>query len=319
MKKTAIKIFSSTQILIFLDDFSRELFKPSNFNTTTASNNQKIKPIKENIFEFLENRKSKIFSSFLLEPLKGELNYFDRIIFTVAESLRRAGREIFSVNELYKLLGGNARSLGNSLREEISESLEKMACTRFRITMTEINRRNKYSDNLEVDFKSTVLPTKSVTLKRNGKICDGVFQFLDNSPLFQSIELRKQLTACSADLLQVPRLRSTRQTIMIKFYLLERVVGSIGSHKEHKQHFIGKTADGVKFKTVKPQTKIIKLETLLQVCELSDANKWQFQDVRNTIEKTLNHFKNQGLITDWNFTIKDKKIYSVQFDFMKKT
>lgn len=251
------------------------------------------------------------------EPPHGkELNPADFAVFCAVCSEYSAGNRFFTLRRLWQKIGGS-HTLTAEMKKFISDSVEKLQFTKFSADVTKINTKFHYEG--KNFLKSYLLPIKALVASVNGKITDAAFQIIDTLPLLEIAETRKQFIASDFKLLDVPALRTTATTLNIKTYLLYRIISIVGSNNPHKKHFRGKGKDGkLSFKTCKKLPSIISLSTLYDKCGLSDATKWQLQDTRAVISKVMEHFKAQGLITDWHFEKKCSKNHSIHFAFAAK-
>ena len=252
-----------------------------------------------------------------LEPPSGEkLETSDFAIFCAACSEYASGNPVFTIRRLWRKIGGS-HTLTTEMKKFISDSVEKLAFTKFSADLSKINEKFKYEG--EKFFKSYLLPIKSIETRINGKISDEVFQIIDTPPLLKIAQNRKQFTEYDYSLLDVPTLRTTATTLNIKFYLFYRVITIIGSHNPHKEHFCGKGKDGkIKHRSAKKLPPIIALNTLYEKCGLSDADRGKKRDARTVISKVMEHFKREGKITDWHFETKNGKNHSIHFEFTVK-
>ena len=293
-----IKLNPAPTITIPLDKIFRNVFNPSK--------DKKVRHI-------IEDKLNQIKSVVTFETLKGSLNQFDKLVFCASISEFRAGNNFFTIRRLYQRMGGS-HTLTAEMRNLISDSVEKLACTRVEINMTAINDKLHYIDEEKVIFRNYLLPCKSVEVKINGQIIEGAYQILDDSPLFKTAKLKKQFTEQPIELLDIPKLRNSELVMKLKFFMLERITAIIGSHKKHKAHIVGKQkGGGFIFKRATKLQKIITFEDIFEQCELANATKRQQQQARETIEKTLVHFKAKNLISEWHFEKKNGKFYSIHF------
>ena len=288
----------TNNLIILLDKVFRNIFNPSK--------DKKIRNI-------TEDKKCDIKTIATFETLKGSLNQFDKLVFCAAISEQRAGNKYFSIRRLWRKMGGS-HTLTAEMRNLISDSVEKLACTRVEINMTAINDKLHYIDEEEVIFRNYLLPCKSVEVKINGQIIEGAYQILDDSPLFKTAKLKKQFTEQPIELLDIPKLRNSELVMKLKFFMLERITAIIGSHKKHKAHIVGKQkGGGFIFKRATKLQKIITFEDIFEQCELANATKRQKQQARESIEKILEHFKAKNLISEWHFEKENGKFYSIHF------
>lgn len=294
-----IQLQPADKFLVPIDKLSKDVFRTS------------VQASERAIVEF-KNKKAEIVTEYDLDLLKGNLDQFDRLIFCAAISEYAQGNNVFTLRRLWQKIGGGY-NLPNEMKKALADSVEKLACTRIRVDMTQINDKCHYTDERELIFKNYLLPCNSATVKVNGQIVNAGFKIIGTPPMLEVASLKKQFTFCSAALLNVPRLKNTVQTLKIKFFLLERVIQIIGSNKPRGKRFCGRAKDGKPiYKNITdPLPKIILLEKLFAQCDLSDATLRQQQQARETISKVLDHFKAQGLITNWNFEKKKGKSYSI--------
>ncbi len=302
-EEKSIQLQPVNKFLVPIDKLSKDVFRATEKSTERA------------IVE-IKNKRLEIITQYDLECLKGDLNQFDRLIFCAAISEYSAGNKVFTVRRLWQKIGGGY-NLPDEIEKIISDSVNKLACTRIKINMTQINNKCHYSDKRELIFENYLLPCKVMTLKINGKLVDKVFKITDEPPLLEVATLKKQFTFCNASLLNVPRLKNTVPTLKIKSFLLEQVIQIIGSHKPRGKRFCGRDKNGkpIHKNITEPLPKIILLEKVFAQCDLSDASKWQLQDARATISKVMDHFK-EHIITEWHFEKKNGKFYSIHFDFI---
>lgn len=297
-KKEIVKLNPTKNLTIPLDKVFKNIFNPA-----------KDKPIRR----VTENKRRGIKTVVTFETFKGNLGQFDKLVFCAVISEKNAGNNFFTIRRLFQKMGGS-HTLTAEMKKAISDSIERLACTRVEINMTDVSKKFHYCDKDEVIFKNYLLPCESVEVKINGQIADGAYKILGNSPLFQNSELKKQFTEQPFELLDVPKLHNSVLVMKLKFFLLERITAIIGSHKKYKPHITGKKkGGGFNYKTVTKLREIITFEDIFEQCELLDADKWQKQDARNIIKKILEHFKEQDFITDWHFEKKNGAFYSIHF------
>ena len=295
-----------TKKLIFpTDKLSKEVF-----NVTIPKNKDDF------VNTLIEDKRLKLTTQYYLEPMKGDLNQFDRAIFCVACSEYLAGNTVFTINRLFKRIGGGV-NLTDNMKKIVSDSVNKLACTRFIADVSKLSERLPKSDKTKFTFKNYLLPVKSVEFELNGMLVDTSFEFLDMPPLLEIAELKKQFIPCDVKLLDIPTLKTTEQTVKISSYLLERVLMIIGSHQKHPAHIVGKSKDNKPIcKKATALEKKILLDSLYTQCGLADADKGKKRDARNVIKKVMEHFQALDLISDWHFEEKDgNKFYAIIFDW----
>lgn len=299
-EKEKVRFKTTNDLFILLDKEFRNVFNPEKFG-------------KEN-YNVSKNAARTIANIMHFEGKKCKFNQFDKLVFCAAVSDQLAGNKNFTIRRLWRLMGGG-HTLTAAMREAISESIEKLACTRVTIDASAENEKYKYSDKEKVIFKNYLLPCKSIEYELNGEIIDGFYEFTDKSPVFLVAELEKQFTKQPLSLLNVPKLRNSALVMKLKFCLLERITAIVGSQQKHKAHVVGKDSSGkLIFKRAKKLHKIITFDSIFEQCELKDAEEWKKQDARNVMKKILDHFKEKNLITEWTFEKKDGEYYSIHFE-----
>lgn len=297
-KKENSQLNPTNELTILLDKVFKNVFNPTK--------DKKIRHV-------FEDKQKKIKTVVTFEALKDNLNQLDKFVFCAAISEQRAGNNIFSIRRLWRKMGGS-HTLTAEMRKAIADSIERLACTRVEINMTDINNKNHYTDKKEVIFKNYLLPCKAIEVGINGQIVEGAYQILDNSPLFEVAELKGQFAEQSFELLDVLKLHNSELVLKLKFFLLERITAIIGSHKKRNPHIVGKKkGGGFIYKGATKLQKIITFEDIFEQCELTDATKRQKQQARETITKILNHFVSKNLISEWHFEKKNGAFYSIHF------
>lgn len=293
-----VQMKPANELTVLLDKVFKNIFNPTK--------DKKIRHV-------IEDKKRGIKTAVVFETFKGNLNQLDKLVFCAAISEQRAGNNIFSIRRLWQRMGGS-HTLTAEMKKKIAASIEKLACTRVEINMTDVNAAFHYTKKEKVIFRNYLLPCKAVEVGVNGQLVEGAYQILDDSPLFEVAELKKQFTEQPIELLDVLKLHNSELVLKLKFFLLERTTAIIGSHKKHNAHIVGKKkGGGFIYKRATKLQKIITFEDIFEQCELSDATKWQKQDARKTIEKILEHFKAKNFISEWHFEKKNGAFYSIHF------
>lgn len=185
---------------------------------------------------------------------------------------------------LDSLTGGEEKR--NVYREQlmaIKAAIEKVAFTRIKIDLKPFFKAfPKYAANFKGDrdraeLVGTILPCELVHVEANGQATLGI-KLLGESPLMTYAKLKKQLMTYDITPLAISGQHNTPQVITVKNYLLRRI------------------------KTMKRGlNNSILFKTLYENCGLAHATKWQKQDVRKTVEETLNSFKADGTIKNFEF------------------
>ena len=247
----------------------------------------------------------------------GCLNAFDELVFDVCMSEQYHGNNHTTLSIIHRAMGGSKTNFYPAEKEKILQSIRKLADTWIKFDCSDCFKKFGYNDGKSYKYEGYLLPLEFVMSTVNGQLDSAVIHFLRKTPLLDVATMKGQIaTTYDFSLLNVPKLKNTENVLIVKGYLLRRIIQTVGSHKPHKKHFTGRQPGGkFSFKQAKKLPKIIKLDTLFSQCGLSDADKWQKQDVRKTITKILDHFMAKGIITEWRFTKKDGKFYSITFEF----
>lgn len=306
MSNENIQLQPTEKLLVPLDKLSKGLFGFSELELLPTD--------EENTFTFIETKKPKVETKIFFKPNGGKLQPFDYGVLSLILSEYTAGNEIFTVRRLWQKVGGG-HILPAEMEKRFLDSIERLSLTKLGISLTEINRKFRYSDKAEIIIKSCLLPIKSLTVKINGQATTA-FKIIDTPPLLEIAELKRQFAKCDINLLNIPKLKNTERILILKVYLLERIVAAKGSYDKHQAHFIGKTKDGKPiYKRARQQNKIVILDSVFRVCGMDEPTYRQQQQTRETITKILNHFQALGLIKNFDFTTKNGKFYSITFDW----
>lgn len=238
---------------------------------------------------------------------------FEGAILFAAISEQAAGNAVTTLGRIFHILGGG-RDLRDApkLKNAIAEALRKLRHTDIRVDITALAQKYKgyaknaadlgFNPNKSLIIEGALLPSKTITAEVNGKITEGVIQFLGDSPLLTIAKTKKQFTEFSPSLLAAP-VRCTEQTIAIKGYLLARILKIKGSHAENRK------------KRVRKLNKAILFDTLFSQCGLDVDSKWKRQDYRKTTAQILDHFITEKFIKSYQFTKQDGKFHSIEIDF----
>lgn len=301
----SVKLKPANSLKVPVDSLSKKVFVSGKISERRA---------------IMEDKQLSIETQYKLDLAGQTLNEFDWLIHCLTCTEFSAGNEIFTVRRLFKKLGGS-HYLTDEMRKAVEDSIRKLSKIRVIIDMTPINEKRHYSKKSKLIIENYLLPCKSLTVKVNGQVEETTFKLLDKPPLLDVANMKFQLASYDIALLNVPKLKNTVNVCKIKSFLMRRIVEVVGSHQPHKKHFAGFTKDKKPiFKQATKLQKKILFEKLFKQCDLADATIRQQQQAREIIEKILEHFKAQKLITEWNFE-KDKngKYRAICFNFSKKT
>ena len=121
-----------------------------------------------------------------------------------------------------------------AMLEKIKESIRKASFCRIHIDLTESCRKYGYNDGKPLKLESYILPCEFL----DGYIVNGkpttVIKFFKVSALYQSAEVQNgQILSYDKKLLAIPDVKNTDDVIVLKGYLLRRVL-EIMAHKQMK-------------------------------------------------------------------------------------
>ena len=246
---------------------------------------------------------------------KNNLNAFDHLIFDACVSEQEKGNEFTTPAIIYRAIGGEKDRISPTAQQKILDSVKKLATTWISFDCSAICEKRGYNDGRGYEYNGSLLPVEFVIATVNGQINTVAFHFLRSSPLLDVAKMKGQFITCDSSLLKLPYLKNTERVLSIKGYLFRRVKQIIGSHQKRKGHRIGSKGKKPVFMFNRKLQKSILFDTLFQLCELVDSNKWQQQDIRTIITKVMEHFKANNLISEWHFEKKNRKFYSIAFDW----
>ena len=220
------------------------------------------------------------------------LNAFHReILFSAISAYEQGFRIITLRTTLHVLTGGNQTRIRSEQYSAIREAFDKLAFTRIEIDLAPLlkacpNYRKNY--NGESKLIGTLLPCRFLEGEINGQKTLAI-ELLGESPLMTVAKLKSQVLTYDAEPLNIAGQHNTPTVITIKNYLLRRI------------------------KTMRRGlNSSILFETLYKNCGLADATKWQKQDARKEIEITLNSFKADGVIKNFEFEKRDGVYHSIK-------
>ena len=210
---------------------------------------------------------------------------FTREILFHAMNFYEQGFNVFTFSmTLDSLTGGEEkRHLYKEQYAAIKRAIDKLGFTRIEIALAPLFKVfPKYAANFKDNCDRAriigcLLPMKYLETEINGQKTFAV-KLLDESPLMTYAKLKKQLLTYDTTPLAIAGQNNTPTVITIKNYLLRRI--------KLIEHGLN---------------PIILFETIYKNCGLVDADKWKKQDARKEIEITLNSFKADGVIKNFEF------------------
>jgi hypothetical protein len=296
-----IQLKKCNEMLILLDKLSNCVFNAKIGGIGAIIENRRLgieTPVKIN---FLKDDKGNNVS---IDP-------FDKLIFSGAVSEIASGNNTVSLSRLFHTIGGG-RDLRDApnIKNAIEQSLSKLRRTEITVDVTALaNQFKQYAEQIDtvpdskgkIILKGTLLPSEIICAVVNGKVTDGAVILFGNPVLLRIAEMKGQITRCNLNLLAVP-VRTTEQTLKLKYYLLEHILKIKGSH------------DPKRSKRVRKLNTSILFDTIFSYCGLPDT-KWQKQDFRKSISCILDHFISENFISGYEFVKRENKFYSISITF----
>ena len=216
-----VQIYPSKTLCVPNDRFAKVLFNLSNDDFSDTVNAQESADLIE-----MKNHKrfGKIVSPFKLYTEEGEmftisepLDQFDCDVLTVCISEFNVGNRYITPAIIYRGLTGKVgRGDAEPSKDQLANiihSVEKLMRLQIDITMN-----------------ATLLPSEYIATTVNGKEST-VIHLLEASPIWKVACLKNhQVLSFDAELLDIPGQQNTKLNIMVKFYVLRRVLEII-AHK----------------------------------------------------------------------------------------
>ena len=229
-----------------------------------------------------------------LATLKHPLNEFDRAVFDVCNSACAANFRGITPDSLFRtLVGGktNQHPRPNQLAP-IFESLERLM-TVIEIDFSQTCEKIPKYNSAPGKITAQILPCQILeNVLVNGQITT-IIEFTDESPLVKIARAKKQILTYPVSVLNIPKQNNTPLVIMIKNYVIRRVLEII-AHK---------------------MTPTITFTDVFKHCELFDANRFQQRDARKIILDVMKRLQSDGIIKSFETIKKDSSYYSVTITF----
>ena len=221
------------------------------------------------------------------------LNEFDYAVFSVCISYFDAGCKCITLAILYRALTGkgNTARLRPELRDDILNSLKKLIGTIIEIDASDVNAAFKYADCDHSKHISAILPAHFDDKIINGNDASVVY-FDRESPLMEIARIRKQLLKYEVALLDAPGIRNTFMNIMLKSYVMRRVV-------EIKYHT-----------KLRP---ILTFADIFKKCRIENAHREIKSRAREVVIKFFEHLQAEGFIKSFELTKEATAFYSIKF------
>ena len=221
------------------------------------------------------------------------LNEFDYAVLSVCVSYFDKDCKCITPAIIYRALTGKGKTakLRPDLRNAILNSLEKLIGTIIEIDESDVNSAFKYADYDHSKHISAILPAHI-----DDKIISGndasVVYFDRKSPLMEIAHNRKQILTYEISLLDAPDIRNTVMNIMLKNYVIRRVV-EIKLHKKLRQ--------------------ILTFADIFKKCRINNDSRDTKMNARNTIVKFFEHLQAEEFIKSFKLTKEKNAFYAIRF------
>ena len=299
-----------------LDWFEVEKFKEEiSLDKIVSCNDKLTKTVfslsPEEYFDVLKNGRSvavteiisrgkKIQTHFILNgggiaTFKRPLNEYDRAIFDVCNSAQVANFIGITRDSLFRALVGGKN---NNSRPTPSQAVAIFESLKRLMTVIEIDfslTRDKMPKYKDVPDKiiSPILPCRILhNVLFNGNRTT-LIRFTDESPLMKIARVKKQIITSPVSLRDIINQNNTPLVIMIKSYVIRRVLEIIAHN----------------------MTPTITFDDLFKHCELSNPSRWQKQDARKIVLSVMNNLQSKDVIKSFELTKKGDSYYSISITF----
>lgn len=219
-------------------------------------------------------------------PVDIVLNEFDRAVCDAVISELAAGNKYFTPAMIYRDLGGNAkRPIPAAIKKLIVFSLQKLNDLNISLDMSETAKKTSY------DVKSlragSPLNVSVEEISLNGAAL--IALRIDGALLFDIASEKKHIIRLAMESVDLA-IKHTPRVIAVQHYIIRRVAQILGSNSSANK--------GKKNQRLAAKLTFANLE---RCCGFYNLNRWQRQDVRETVTLILDAFKEKNLLTDWNF------------------
>ena len=226
--------------------------------------------------------------------LKRPLNEYDRAIFDVCNSAREEGFFGLTRDSLFRaLIGGKTNQYPRpNQATAIVESLERLM-TIIKIDFSQTREKIPKYKSVPAQIISPILPC----IILNNVLVNGqrtsLIKFTDESPLITIARAKKQIITSPISLRDITNQNNTPLVIMIKSYVIRRVLEII----------------------LHNMTPTITFADVFKHCDLPNATRKQRQDARKIVLDVMENLKSKGVIKSFEFTKKGETFYSITITF----
>lgn len=301
-RKKNVQIYPARTLCFPNDRFTKVLFNLSNDDFRYVITSQESVDLME-----MKNHKKfgKIVSSFKLYTGEGEmftisepLDQFDCAVLTVCTSEFNVGNRYITPAIIYRGLTGKVgRGDAEPSKDQLANiirSVEKLMRLRIDIVMNDICEKFNYNEGNRFHIVANLLPCEyTTTTTINGRKAN-VIHLLEASPIWQIARLKnQQVISCEAELLDIPQHKNSRLNIMVKFYVLRRVLEII-AHK---------------------MTASIRFADVFRKCRIERADGKTKLRVREFMVNFFEHLRGNKVIKNYSVNKEGGRFYSVSISY----
>lgn len=205
-----------------------------------------------------------------------QLTYFDRAVANAVYSIYLTGATHFTPGMVFRAMNGESESVrmtSKDMQDKIDESIQRLMRTLITIDATNENaEKDEKNKRLPFIIKGNLVYAVYARAEINGKKVSG-YKFVYKPPLLQYSEWKKRINSYDINVLDTP-LQTSEENIILKNYLLERVLGAINESS--------KLQDIILYDTV---YKILNVEAKNEV-----TLRAKKRDIRNKVKNVLNYW-----------------------------
>ena len=299
--KKNVKINPSKVIFIPNDRFAKKLFNLSDEDFLDACQEP------TNLIEIKNHKKfGKISSPFLIIvdeqlsfTLSEPLDQFDFDVLIICISEYHVGNYFITPAIIYRGLTGKVGTDAMPSKDQLNaimHSLEKLMFLKIEIFMNEICEKADYNAGKKFHIVAPILPAEYTTETIiNGK-SSTVIHLLEESPIWRIAHLKNhQVLSFNSELLDIPRQQNTRLNIMVKFYVLRRILEII----------------------LHNMTSTITFQDVFKNCRIENADNKTKLRAREFMLAFFEHLKTKKIIKSFELTKKGNTFYSIKFTYSK--
>jgi hypothetical protein len=223
-----------------------------------------------------------------------EFTLEDRLVHDAVCSLWVKGNRVITPAQVYRNMNGlSPTEPVNKLEiDKVDESMDKSRFTRLRVDYTE--QAKLYGLDVDSAIIDSNLLSADVIIKKSGGYEVKSYKIKDKPPLYAYNEITGQLISIPTKLLNISKLDNTKETNVIKMYLLQRIEVMKSGHSK---------------------TNKIKYETMFEELNIK-ASATKKKRIREKIEIMLKDWKDQKhIINSKEYKIVGRKFEGIELQY----